>query len=76
MPQQPARTNLFAIRSLSNDDLLLFHSCIGETWEALGEGGSFQARVGLDWEYASTVWEELKKEMRRRKASGSWEGSV
>jgi len=56
----------FAIKSLLNDDLLLFYNALRETIEAFDDESQFSARIGVSRTYAEKLRIELGEELERR----------
>ena len=56
----------FAIKSLLNDDLLLFYNALRETIEIFDDDSQFGARIGVSRTYAEKLRIELREELERR----------
>lgn len=56
----------FAIKSLPDDDLLLFYNALRETIEIFDNDGQFSARIGVDRSYAEELRVALGVELDKR----------
>jgi hypothetical protein len=58
--------NIFLLRNLTEAEILLFKSGIGETYEAIFSAEGFLELTGFEWESAKVIQKTLNTELDRR----------